>query len=230
MQIGPKSMARALEVRARIDQVLAEVKKHDNAPDGDLDNRPGEVVLSMDAMRGKGLDSLKIPVPTTWGVPWKDEVQQARLSFDPASGKIKSGDVNCDRYYDSSYGRSAADEVRYSVQTSPGLIEYTEKHDVYYHDDNTIEKVRVDAATGSVLSYHAKEYAETFPEALKDVCTSFAGVSLVATAGLLCGMPGTLGGVLFGPVAGVVAAGATAIGLAYYKTRPWSRHLPQHNA
>lgn len=229
MQIGPKSLARALEVKQRCDAITATMQKQDDVADVDLDNRPGEVVLSLDAMRSKGLDGIRIPVDRMY----KDEVQAARLSWDPKSGAVQNATVQCSQYYDSSYGRSGEDILHYGVERKNekgrDVLVYTQQRDESYSINNSREIVKVDAGSGDILSYSAKEYAETFPHALENVFTSVPGLFLVGTAGLLCGAPGTLGGVLFGPVAGVVAAGATAVGLAYYKTRPWNPHLPRHN-
>lgn len=218
MQIGPRTLARALEVKSRIDTVTAELQQCDGVAGVDLDTRPNEVVV------GSG-SGVTIPAQYTY----KDEVLGAQVSIDPATRKPTRAAIDCAQYYDSSYGRSAEDVLHYGVTLKDGVLTYTQKRDDHGCTNNTMETIRVDAATGNVLSYRAKEYAETFPQALKEVFTSFPGLFLVGTAALLCGAPGTLGGVLLGPVGGLIGGGATAIGLAYYKTRPWNPQLPRNN-
>jgi len=113
VQIGPKSLARALEVKQRVDAVSEEIRKRDNVPGVDLDSRSGEVVVSLSS----GRSAIEIPVPGGAFAQYQDEVQQAAVSFDPASGKIRSAALDCAQFYNSSYGRSAEDLLHYQVET-----------------------------------------------------------------------------------------------------------------
>lgn len=228
MQLGPNCLARANDLRARIDSAMAAVTQQDNHPGVDDDAAPGEVSIANAAMQGRGQAAIIIPRDRTW----KDEVETARVSFDPKSGAVQHGKVDCEEYYDSSYGRSAADVYHYQVdhQTEGGkdLLIYRQLKNDYYSTNNTDERVTVDAATNKTVDYRGKEYAMTFGQGVKRMVTTPSGLFLTGVTGLLFGAPGTLTGTFIGPVAGFVAAGALIAGMAYYNTRPWGgSHLPK---
>lgn len=228
--LGPRTLARALEVRDMTARVLDEVKKQDNVSGADHDSRVGEVSLAAPAG-----STLGVKIPGIDG--YADEVLTAQVSIDPATSKVSKGKVECDYYLDRGpqYRGGGGVEtftVRPTTFKGAPATEYTYDRNAFrtMFGEYSREKIVVDARTGDVMSYKGKEFHQPFSQSLKEMVTTPSGIFLTVFAGLLGGAPMTLGGALFGPMAGVVAAGACVVGFAWAKSRPWSRSLPQGNS
>lgn len=207
MTITPTQLGEARRVQEKTTDLVSKVAAQDNQPGVDLDPAADSVVIS-----GK---SLKSPLVFPADNPYKHEVVEAEV-------KGGRGKVSVSHYYDSSYGRSAADLLHYSVeQDRRGQVVYTEQRDDVFNTNNRLTRVTVDPTTNQVVGFKQKEWAMTYGEALKEVATTPAGLFLVAVGAALGGVPGSLGYVLMGPAGALVTGGAVALGLAYAKTRPW---------
>jgi hypothetical protein len=225
---GPRTLARATEVRDLVTRVFDEVKKHDNVSGTDRDNRLGEVSIA---------DTAAISVPGIRIPAWQvvEDLQTAVVSFDAASGKVKSGRVENDFHpVEPRYRHAGGSDVMTMSQTTfkgrpATLLTYDRDEWRTTFGEYHYEKVVVDAQSGDVMAYKGRDKHMPLSSALKEMVTTPAGLMLTVMAGALFGFPGTLTGTLIGPVAGIVAAGATVVGFALAKTRPWSRELPTRN-
>lgn len=203
MKLQPAQQAQALTLKNRVDKLSADILAQDGQA-RDLDARPDAVTLSQQG------EPLIFPASP----PYKEQVCSAVV--DRQNSKIETI-----QYYDSSYGRSAESLFEIEKTVQDGQTIYKER----YYDPMGVRNYKQEArfnAAGELESMKRKEFAATWGEALKDVFTTPAGLILVGVAGALGGAPGTLGYALAGSAwPGLVTAGATAVGLAYYKTRAW---------
>ena len=210
---------KALAVKGRVERAAGQIKDLDNKDKVDLNSKTGEVNISLAEMKKLGQEAILLKNVGSTG--YKHELQNAEVSFDPETNEIKNAHVQSAPYFDTSYGRGGGDLMHYEIKDKSGKVVYREKRDDYWNTNNKLNVVEVDKETGEITKFKEKEYAMTFGGALKEVFTRPAGLFLVGIAGALTGCPGTLTGTLFGPIAGVVGATATAAGLAYYKTKAW---------
>lgn len=226
MQIGPKTMAQAAATRNRVQQIASALKAIDNTA-ADRDNRPGAV--SIDFAGNDGVD-----VRMTNNAVFKDVLRHGSLTFDTASGKATHLDVSGAEVCDASWSNGAQSPKRYTIsqdvdrQGKPLLI-YTQERTIF-SDWHQRETIKVDAASGNIVSYKGKEWGVSFGQGLKDVFTHPAGLFLVGMVGGLCAIPFSLPAAMFGSAAaGLGGAALTAVAIAAFKTRPASTGLPKHN-
>ncbi|MBT9583333.1 hypothetical protein IV102_08285 [bacterium] len=203
MKLQPAQQAQALTLKNRVDKLSADILAQDGQS-RDLDARPDAVTLS----------SQSSPLILPASPPYKEQIESAVV--DKQQSKIQTI-----QYYDSSYGRSAESLFDIEKSVVDGKTIYKER----YYDPMGVRNYKQEAsfnAAGEVESMKRKEFAATWGEALKDVFTTPVGLVLVGVAGALGGMPGSLGYALAGSAwPGLVTAGGAAVGMAYYKTRPW---------
>ena len=209
MKIQPAQQAQALTLKHRIDQLSSDLLAQDGSA-RDLDERPDAVTLT----------SAGEPLIFPASAPYKEEILSAQVTGN-GQGQVIWSHIDSKQYYDSSYGRSAESGFVTEKEIQDGTTTYRQRYYDPMGTNNSKSEVRLNQA-GEVVGYKHKEFAATWGEAIKEVATSPAGLGLVAVAGLLGGCPGTLGYALAGSMwPGVVTASAAAVGLAYYKTRPW---------
>lgn len=228
---GPKTLARATAVRDLVQRAFDEVRRHDDEKGVDADPRKDHVSIASATGGRTGLTFQGIDIPA-WHVV--EEIRTATAAYD-AGGKVIEGRIENDFHpAEALYaGAGGVDTMRAYPTRFHGraatALEYHRDECRTTFGEYHREKVVVAADTGEILSYKGKDLHQPFGAAVKEMVTTPAGVFLTITAGLLFGMPMTLGGALFGPAAGVVAAGVTIVGFAAAKARPWNRELPTHN-
>lgn len=222
-------------MKARVAEMAGAVITQDNVDKVDLDSRPGEVLISRDAMEKNGLTPILIPDKHD---TWKESVMQAQVSCDPASKEPKKVNMQCERYFDTSYGPSASDIMSYRLEVKPGKSGflglfgpsvnqqiYTIGKQEYWNTNNRLQKLVLNRDTGEILDYKNKEFAETFPQALKSTLLSPAGLFLNAAIVGICRCPGSLVYALLGPTGslafGLGAAAVFSLAVARHKMKAW---------
>jgi hypothetical protein len=227
-ETAPEYLAAAKNVIASVEKIASAVAKYDNVDKVDLNSEKGEILVDRKQMLAQGVkDGIIIPDANSGsGVQYKDDVQVGKVSFDPQNGKIKNADVQSLYYYDCSYGRSAESHMHYKVEEKTekdgflGLFGDPRARLIYSQSGGELSKdvTKVDKETGEIVEYKTKR-GFSFGQALIDNLKSPSFYFLTAIAGALTGVPGTLTGTLFGPIAGVVGAGITALGLTIAKKK-----------
>lgn len=208
MKLDANTQARAATLRNRIDSLSDNVLRQDGQP-ADLDKQPDSVLLGSEPA---------VIYPADNG--YQEQIVSAKVSGD-GNGGTRGAELETIQYYNSSYGRSAESGYEMSKQQLDGSTVYKQR----YYDPMGVRNSKTEARfspSGELVAFKEKKFAATWPEAIKEVATSPVAWGLIAFAGALGGCPGTLGYALAGSAwPGVVTAGATAAGLAYYKTRAW---------
>lgn len=165
-KMDPTTIAKAQTVINRVEKAAGEVKKLDNGDNQvDLNPQKGEVEIS-------DLDGIIFHEGDNFH---KQELRKSRVSFDQESGNTKTVDVTTRRFYDSSYGRSAETEYRFTkkeVVEKDGLFGlfgnertrtvYMIEHgkNCYFGGEETYcfggphqYEVKVDKQTGQIMRY-----------------------------------------------------------------------------
>lgn len=222
MQVPLQQQTEAGRWRRLVDDLAGQVSRQDGSP-ADLNPRPDSVLLD-----GKDLPRpIEFPAQPKMG-DFRDRLMSAELR--QADGRIQKADMTTRYFYETGqYGPSAPYFMHYGLQNDGQKIDYSVRRQDPARAHSFDVRFQVDAQSGELLSYKRRDYAMSFPEALKEVLTDRSGIALVTLAGIAggipFGLPGAIAQAALGPlgpaVSGIVCAGSTALVLAKLKTRPW---------
>lgn len=223
MRVSIDQQTDAGKWRRLVDDLSGQVKERQGSPQ-DLNPSPDGVLI-------EGKDSWQppqFPQNAPYG-EFRDKLLRGEVHTGQ-DGQVTSAHLQTKYYYETrQYGPSAAVGMDYQFQDKGDQLEYLVHRQDPARQHSFDVRFSVDAKSGDLLSYKRKDYAMTFPQALKEVITDKNGLILVGLAafggGIPMGLPGALAQGLLGPggpvVSAVASAVTTALVLAKLKTRPW---------
>lgn len=211
-------------VKQQVMKAAKDLIEYDNNDKVDLSPQKGEVNISLDATNKINSREIFLNLQDGYfgGV---NGVIGANVKFDSATKEIHSAEIQTEKFFNTSYGKSLIDIETFRLEEKElkgkPVIVYEKDHSDAYLDESYRSTVTVDKNSGEIIKVKNWDERKDLALQLKRVVTSKSGLGLTALGGLLAAMPGVSWGLgsTYAAVAGPVGAVLTALGLAYLITK-----------